>query len=450
MRCAWLIGCLVVSTITVVAMVSCGDEKIQVEAVPNPSPTVKPPELIGDAPLTLVWAAQGGARLEPCGCAAGMNGGLARRATIVQRLASERSVRLELGGWSGGRAQYQVVRAQHYLRGLTAAGIDVIGLGAAEVQLGSVALAQLTDARVVCANVSGQNNLATSVRLSRGGRNLVVTSVVAEGLSGPGISGPGLTSSDPLPALHQIVADAAGAAVVVMADLDAAGLERLARAVPGLSVVVGGAVHDPSPAPLRVGTTWVMWAANMGKTVGWWPWGSSTCAFTLADEHVGDDPGVRAQISSYQMAVGALGVADDPRFTGLTALGVSSGTYVGDQSCTACHPGPATVHAGSRHAHSLAVLTAKGYDQDPECLRCHVTGLERNDGYRRALRPATYDHVTCESCHGPRSDHVEARRAGRPGPELPPVTPATCQRCHDPENSPRFDYVTYWKKIHHE
>lgn len=445
MRCAWLIGCVLVSTVMMVAMIGCGDDSLHAEAVPHPVNAEKPPEIIGDAPLTLVWAAQGGARLEPCGCSAGMHGGLARRATIVQRLAHDRSVRLELGGWSGGRAQYQVVRAQHYLRGLTAAGIDVIGLGAAEVQLGSVALAQLPDARVVCANLVGQPSIPASVRVVRGGRTLVLTSVVAEGLSGPG-----LTSSDPLPVLHQIVADAAGAAVVVMADLDAAGLERLARAVPGLSAVIGGAVHDPSPTPLRVGTTWVMWAANMGKTVGWWPWGSSTCAFTLADEQVADDPGVRAQISAYQLAVGALGIADDPRFAGLTELNVSTSTYVGDQSCAACHAGPATVHAGSRHAHSLAILTTKGYDQDPECLRCHVTGLERRDGYRRAQRPAEYDHVTCESCHGPRSDHVMARRAGRPGPDLPPVTPATCQRCHDPENSPRFDYVTYWTRIHHE
>lgn len=429
--------------LTLLVIAGCGSEEA-INATPLPAvavPTAAAPAEVRDADLVLVWGAQGGARLEPCGCSAGMHGGLARRAAIIQRLPAASSLRLELGGWSGGGAQYQLLRARHYLRATRAVGIDVLGLGAAEVKLGSAALAQLADPRLVCANVAG---LPTCLRLERGGHALLVTSVVAEGVSGPGLS-----ASDPLPALHRLVAAAAGAAVVVMADLDVAGLEGLARAVPGLAVVVGGAVHDPSPVPLMVGSTRVMWAANAGKTVGWWPWGGAVCAFTLADDDAGDDPHVRAEIKAYQLAVGALGVADDPRFVGMTALGGETGHYLGDERCRACHVAPSAAHVASQHAHSLAVLTAKGYDQDPECLRCHVTGLGRSYGHDRALNRPLYNHVTCESCHGPRSEHVAARQAGRPGPELAPVTPATCVRCHDHENSPRFDYVTYWTRIHH-
>jgi len=422
-------------------LVGCGDDPAPVPSRSEDVATTAP-AIVKDAALVVAWGAHGGARLEPCGCAAGVNGGLTRRAAILARVPAARSLRLELGGWSGGAAAYQRLRARHYLRGCAAAGIDAIALGAAEVRLGAAIMQELADPRLVCANLPG---VQPALRMQRGGRELLVTAVAPAGATGPGWS-----ASDPAVALQGIVAAAGGAQVVVMADCDVAGLEQLAREVPGLALVVGGAVQQPSQSPLAVGPTRIVFAANEGKTVGWWPWGGAACAFTLADDAAGEHPEVRAEAVAYQLAVGGLGIDDDPRFAGMTALGAASGRYVGDAACATCHPGASTAHGASRHSTSLHALQRTQHANDPECLRCHVTGLGRDDGHDRALTRPHMAHVTCESCHGPRSEHVAARSAGRSGPPGEPVTPASCVRCHDPDNSPAFDYAAYWGRIRHE
>jgi hypothetical protein len=266
-----------------------------------------------------------------------------------------------------------------------------------------------------------------------------------------GCSGPDLVAGDPVAGLLPVLRAAAGARVVVLADLDEEALDRLAHEVPGIALLIGGAVTSPSLAPRSVGPTRIVFAANEGKTLGWWPWGASACTFELITDSVPDQPELRAVVRSYQTEVAALDVDLDPRFTGLTALpGSASGTYVGDASCQSCHSAAATIHLATPHARALATLVAKGYAGDPDCLRCHVTGLGLPGGYRSKVAATEVDRVGCEACHGRGSQHVAERRSGgRSSGSLAPVTPATCQRCHDRENSPHFAFDTYWPRIRH-
>jgi predicted CXXCH cytochrome family protein len=52
--------------------------------------------------------------------------------------------------------------------------------------------------------------------------------------------------------------------------------------------------------------------------------------------------------------------------------------------------------------------------------------------------------VGCESCHGPGSLHAEdptpKNIVRSPGREL-------CVTCHNPENSPHFDFATYLPRV---
>ncbi|MEK7412736.1 MAG: multiheme c-type cytochrome [Planctomycetota bacterium] len=442
-----IVACVVaVVGLMVGALTACGEVNKSGESSAPPPPVVKlpaPPVGFDDGGLVVAWGAHGGARMEPCGCSAGMHGGLARRAALLQRIPVVRSLRLELGGWSGGNAPYQTLRAQHYLAAARDAGIAAIGIGLAEVRLGRTVLMSFTDERVVCANVQG---MKASIAITKQGVRLIVTSVAPIGANGAG-----LTVTDPVEALNQIVAAAGGAKVVVMADLDADGLTKLARDVSGLALIIGGDGHQPSQRPLAVGPTRIVYAGNEGKTVGWWSWGSATCAFELADDQVPDLPSVREHIRAYQLAVAALDVIDDQHLSGLTALTSTEAntTYVGDAMCATCHVNAGKIHAATPHAHALQSLVKRGYAGDPDCLRCHVTGLGRADGYDRAGKRPEFDHVSCESCHGRGSKHAAERAAGRPEPSPSPVTPATCARCHDPENSPAFNYAVYWQRIHH-
>jgi len=245
--------------------------------------------------------------------------------------------------------------------------------------------------------------------------------------------------------------------LIVLADLDEDHLAALAAAVPGLDLVVGGAVAQPSQSVRAIGTCRVVHVANEGKTIGWWPWGDAACAFDLIGAGLPDDPGVRTAIQAYQERLGALDLRSDQTDEEMTALDPGdhgAARYVGTASCITCHPRALDSWVHSRHAQALAALQARHYDVDPDCLRCHVTGLSLPDGYHRhgsATASALVAAVTCESCHGRASVHAAEQAAGRAASgTLEPVTPATCLRCHDAENSPSFAYTAYWEKISHD
>jgi hypothetical protein len=113
----------------------------------------------------------------------------------------------------------------------------------------------------------------------------------------------------------------------------------------------------------------------------------------------------------------------------------NGGEYVGLETCAACHAGVAESYATTAHANSLEVLEAAGSAGDPECLACHVTGLEDS----RYVDGA----VTCEACHGPGGEHVATGDKAAINTE---VGEATCLKCHTADWSPDFDYETYRAK----
>lgn len=408
--------------------------------------------------IVVAWTAQAGAHLEPCGCVAGMHGGLARRGSLLTRVDRNQRLTVECGGWSGGAVDHQRIRARYYLAALATVGYDAVGLGRAEIALGADNLNEiLRDAQVpiLAANVAlaadtvsappGAPLWAPYRDVEYAGQRFRLTAVV------PATSrGDGLVVRDPAEALLPIVATAGDAQIIVLADIDSSELTALAKAVPGLALVIGGAVSQPSQRPLSVGPTRIVFVANAGKTLGWWPWRAETCTFELIEDTVPDVPEVRAIIRRYQDDLATRDLAVDDA-QGLASLGGSRAAYVGDAACMSCHVTAHTIHEATRHAHAFATLVAKQYDSDPDCLRCHVTGLGTSDGFRRqAGASSPFARVGCESCHGPGGDHVRERQAGQAaGGTLAAVTPATCMRCHDGDNSPHFLYAPYWEKIQH-
>lgn len=415
------------------------------------------PPLLARTPATspvVTWTADAQARFEPCGCVAGMFGGLSRRAALLARLPADRLLAFELGGWSGGPAAHQRLRTSYYLQGLARAGIDAMAIGRREITLGHVALAaHLAQARqlglpVLAANLRGGDGAQVGDELAEivsGDARFAVTAVVPADTSGEE-----LRAIDPADAVVALLPKLAGRPLIVLADLDEEGLVALARSVPGIALIVGGAVASPTPAALREGSCRIIHAANHGKTVGWWSWGGEACAYELIADTLPEEPGQRSLVRSYQHALAGI---PEQAATAMTSLG--DARYAGDGACIACHGKAADVHAASRHARAFAALERKGYQHDPDCLRCHVTGLGRPDGYTRTAAAAApwLAAVSCESCHGPAGAHVAAMTSGaEPKPAaatLPPVSPATCIGCHDAENSPKFAFEVYWMKIRH-
>ncbi len=113
--------------------------------------------------------------------------------------------------------------------------------------------------------------------------------------------------------------------------------------------------------------------------------------------------------------------------------------YVGSRSCNLCHSEINDTWSNSRHAKAMSSLVAKSRESDPDCLSCHVTGLEDSRssasmGWGKNGHPMA--GVQCEACHGPGADHSRNPKRF----EMLSVSENTCTRCHTKYTDPGFDY----------
>jgi hypothetical protein len=158
--------------------------------------------------------------------------------------------------------------------------------------------------------------------------------------------------------------------------------------------------------------------------------------------------------------------------------------YAGSQACADCHTIAMGIWQNTPHAHGTETLvkrTDPPRQFDPECVSCHATGWEPQkyfpfeSGFVGLKETPTLAGNGCENCHGPAAQHVavengeadatdEEREALRAALRLKIVDNEgnkpgqvykeggvvdMCMHCHDLDNSPDFDFQTYWPKVEH-
>jgi hypothetical protein len=144
------------------------------------------------------------------------------------------------------------------------------------------------------------------------------------------------------------------------------------------------------------------------------------------------------------------------------------GKFVGSAKCATCHEASYKVWKRSGHSHAMPTLAGTNPPRqfDPECLSCHVVGwngqgfFPYESGYVSQKDTPHLTDVGCESCHGPGEKHVAAEAGGdlelqKKLQKAMVVTLAeaenhTCRSCHDLDNSPDFDFKTYWPLVEHK
>lgn len=167
-----------------------------------------------------------------------------------------------------------------------------------------------------------------------------------------------------------------------------------------------------------------------------------------------------------------------------------SGEFVGAARCGECHKKAYEKWKTTKHAHAYeSLITGRkgqysqpiGRTHDPECLSCHVTGWDPqgvfpfDSGFlpekvaEAKGKPDRYPLLQgqqCENCHGPGSEHVriekefladskkidrETLNAARRQMVLSKsiAEEHLCKKCHDYENSPKFEFNKYWEEVKH-
>ena len=111
---------------------------------------------------------------------------------------------------------------------------------------------------------------------------------------------------------------------------------------------------------------------------------------------------------------------------------VAYGNNTKKHKCKPCHLKLYKSWQKTKHANSFQLLVEIGKDQDPECLKCHVTGYGKPGGF---VDEATTPHLagtSCEACHGPASKHLAIKKKSEKKGTMGEVKKGTCEKCHMP------------------
>jgi len=119
--------------------------------------------------------------------------------------------------------------------------------------------------------------------------------------------------------------------------------------------------------------------------------------------------------------------------------------FVGSEVCRLCHEDIYNKWRNTKHAHALETLVIKKQSTNPDCLRCHTVGFGEPTGYEVKQNQPYLAAAGCETCHGRAGYHV---RADDQTNNFALANEATCVRCHDKKNSPKFVYGEYVKRVH--
>jgi len=101
--------------------------------------------------------------------------------------------------------------------------------------------------------------------------------------------------------------------------------------------------------------------------------------------------------------------------------------FIGQTVCAACHRSEANSSALTHHTIAYATLYLREKAEDPECVSCHVTGLNAG-GFTMGDHQSDFAGVTCESCHSAGGPHDGKRVDAN----------ESCTACHDAEHSIAF------------
>jgi hypothetical protein len=391
--------------------------------------------------------------LMPCGCTTNQSGGLLRRGTYLADLRKEGEVLyLDAGGAPGGTSAYHREKFAAILAGERLMHVAAHNLGRAEIALGPEVLRELAagqKAPFVSANTTdeeGRPLAPASVEVSVAGHKVLVVGVVW-----PTFATAKVKVSDPQQAVLKALGEGGKAdrTVIVLAYVAEEGLNALAASLPEVDAVIGGPTGQ-AVAPRAVGPVVVGAATNKGKFVVRLDAGSSGGALSGGVVELGpafaDAPEQRENVTAYldRLARRDFSAAESGLVEALPAGTPGDYRIAGSASCAACHEADQKLWASSPHAHAIETLRQKGFHVDPHCQSCHTTGYGLPGGFEKLSTSAARFDVGCENCHGPSAAHVKD-----PKRHTPWIASDQCTRCHDHENSPRFDYAAYWPRVAH-
>jgi Cytochrome c554 and c-prime len=431
----------------------------------------------GPPALALLYAAEVQGQVAAPATPPGAPGGLARRATLVDRarLDAPAIVQVDAGDFlpaaddpaSATPAAFER-RARLVMAAYQRMDVDAVTLGPRELAVESKLLRQWakeTKLPVVLANVMGESGVALFEAgriVTAGGHKVGIFGVVELSPEDePLRQRRQLRVEEPVVMAAESARTLRGAgAELVVGLVNAPGGSARARAIAGtptIDVVIyarqaAGDNGQPGAVPLLAsvppGGTHLGRIDVRGSPGAW----KLQPRLQPLGAGVGDQLGTALLIRADSSTI--LGLPPPPGQK--TASKKDAGpvvyedwTYASTRACAFCHTEAVAQWQTTDHAHAITTLKKKGRDRDPACVGCHSVGFLQPGGTVNLDTVArNFTDVGCESCHGPSAAHVRAPDHNKRSGTRRTVDALVCLGCHTPDQSQGpFEYAAALKEI---
>ncbi len=397
--------------------------------------------------LTIFITGEEFGMLKPCGCFGGQLGGLSKRAAILGEVERSSSFIIDTGTLVGGEGEQELLKFTTFIQAFGLLDYDLLHLNEQDAEIArnlgilenvSEGLSIITSFGLEDANLPGCYRKVFYIN----GKELIVNVCGAKGVG-----------DSLFRALSFFPAGANSVDILIVEERSPETLKRIDEA--GVVECVICPSESDEPEVIRGPNT--VSSGALVFSVG--RYGKYVCklkvrntsnqlkdkirfSYVPVSEDLPEDESLVELYDIYQQLVKEAGLLKNyPR------LPVGNGLeYVGSESCQACHSYEYRQWSKKAHADAYATLVEDGTHYDPECVICHVVGMEYESGFITEEQTPHLINVGCENCHGPGSRHIAQMG------QVPASDPKMdCTDCHTPEHSGDYasNELEYFEKIVH-
>jgi len=395
--------------------------------------------------------------LKPCGCSGGQLGGFDRRPAVFNSVPIQRRLIVDTGWFVEGDSEQDLIKFQIIIQALSRLDYDLVNLTEKDIEIAQN-LGLLDSIGSVFNIISSRGPADVNVpakftrQLSLKNKDVAVTVAAFDAKSG---------QIERIGELFVPWSDLQTVNILILNHCDAGIIRSIAeRGIVDCLVCPAESdeamvISDPNERPLVVSV------GRYGKYVGKLQIRADEVGDKLnlsflpvdVNESLSQEASLLELYKAYQELVKEANLLEkQPRFVLPNGL-----KYTGSESCKPCHEYEYEKWSSGAHAHAYATLERAGSQFDPECVVCHVVGMEYVSGFVSGQKTGYLKNVGCESCHGPGSEHIRTLGKAKTTPAASFLRSKTagprldCADCHTPETSGNYvgTEELYFEKIIH-
>ena len=419
------------------------------------------PEPGGESPhttdaLTVFFTGNGLGELKPCGCSGGQLGGLDRRAAVFNHVPRDKRLIIDTGSLVKGDSEQDLIKFYIILQALKLLDYDLVSLSEKDIEIGkNVGLLDGTGPAFNIISPQGSSDMNVPAKFTKSlsfkGKRVVINIAAFDSKSTP-IEQIGQLFGNGSNVNSAEVNSESNLNILILNHCDNTIIDFIAKRIPLVDCIV---CPSESDEPMVVGEAnkrpLVFSVGRFGRYISGLqikeaPGGKdepTLSFFTVPlEEDLEQEASLVQLYKDYQQLVRERNLLEKyPRFTLPDGL-----EYIGSESCKVCHEYEYEKWSSNIHAHAYATLERVGSQFDPECVICHVVGMDYESGFVSEQKTGHLKNVGCENCHGPGSEHIMT--AGQTELTEPK---SACIDCHTPEHSGDYagNELSFLRKISH-